>query len=794
MLISYRWLQEYVSIPWDPYELADRLTMAGLEVESVQKFAPELPRVYVGQVQKMKSHPEGDNLSVCTVTLGDSEKRTIICGAPNVAPGQKVAVALPGASLPNGLEIKEAEIRGIVSEGMLCSLAELGLGDDHEGILVLPETAAAGTTLTESLGLDDSILDISIYANRPDCMSMIGIAREVAALTGGEIRLPSTKYTELDSKTGDLTSVVVEDAGKCPRYTAALIRKIQVVPSPLWMQLRLRAAGMRPINSVVDITNYVMLETGQPLHAFDFHKLEEGRIVVRLAKPGESIVTLDGERRRLSSEMLVICDALDPKCIGGIMGGLDSEVTEETSTILLEAANFAASNIRRTSRALGLSSESSIRFEKGIDPQGTIFASRRAAHLLQTLTGAEVFQGRIDFNAVKSKENVVELKIPLVSKLLGVEIPADEIKEILRGLGFAVGGNGDLLRVVVPSYRGDVKIPADVIEEIVRIWGFERIPSTLPVDSSKRGGQSRRLQVSAIIRDTLKGAGLREAMTYSFGSAETNELLLRSQELMLKIQNPISEELAAMRLSLLPGLLNAVSLNANRQQRRAALFEIGAVYLGTLPLTKQPREELRVGITLWGRRNDTNWSLSKDEYDFYDLKGLLELLLPFADDLEWSGGKNSSLHPGRQGSIFRQGKEIAYYGELHPAVLRNFKIPGRAYGAEIRLEKILELWERTPQYTSIPRYPAVERDLAVVVKKDQSVGELSSELHRAGRPLLQEVTVFDVYQGKPIPEDKKGVAFSLRFQGDRTLVDEEVNQALKKCRKALESRFKAEIR
>ena len=794
MLVSYTWLQDYVQIPWEPKELAHRLTMAGLEVEGISRLAPDLPRVYFGYVRELAKHSGADSLKVCSVDVGEQGTYTIVCGAPNVAEGQTVAVALRGARLPGGLEIRPTEIRGVTSDGMICSQSELGLSDDHEGIWVLPKGLEPGASLVETLGLDDVILDVSIYANRSDCMSVLGVAREIAALTGGVLTLPPIEYSELDIPITERTSVAVDDPERCLRYTAALLEGVSIGQSPLWMQMRLKGAGMRPINNVVDITNYVMLETGQPLHAFDFEHLDEERLVIRTATPGEVMETLDNVKRELTSEMLLICDAKDPKCIAGVMGGLESEVTPGTTKVLLETANFAPRSIRRTSRALGLSSESSARFEKGIDPSGTLFASKRALHLLQNLAQAQIFAGHIDIDSSNREATVIDLALGEVERILGVGVPEQSSREILERLGFLVQEQTPgHWSVTVPSHRTDIAIAADLIEEIVRIWGLENLPSTLPADTSHSGGQNRRLDVADHVRNTLVGAGLQEALSYTFGRSDNNDRLLRFDQPMIMIQNPISEDLVALRHSLLPGLLTAIGLNANRQQTRVALFEIGANYLGPVPLKEQPLEEMQLCLALWGQRNDINWGLQEEDYDFYDLKGILELLLP-AQELVWEKGSNPSFHPGRQGRITFAEREVAVYGEVHPAVLRNFKISGRVYAAEIRLEQILDLFVATPHFQSLPRYPAVDRDLAFVVDRQQAVGDLIAHLRKLGGELLREITLFDVYEGKPIPEDKKSVAFSLRFQGERTLTDEEINPIMERCINGLSAQFGAEIR
>ena len=794
MLVSYKWLQDYVEIPWEPEELAHRLTMAGLEVEGLAPLAPELSRVYVGLVRACVQHPKADSLQVCSVDVGNQGEFDIVCGAPNVAAGQNVAVALEGANLPGGLVIRETEIRGVPSQGMICSQAELGISDDHGGIWVLPPDLKPGVSLADALDLDDVILDVSVYANRPDCMSVIGIAREVAALTGGALKMPSAEYTELDRPISDRTSVTVQDQERCPRYTAALLEGIVLGESPLWMQLRLRGAGMRPINNVVDITNYVMLETGQPLHAFDFDQLEEGRLEIRTAKEGEQMETLDGVVRALTSEMLLICDAHNPKCIAGVMGGLDSEVKAQSTTVLLEAANFAPLSIRRTSRTLGLSSESSARFEKGIDSRGVLFASARAIHLMQRHANAKVYRGHIDLDFTDQEQVVIDFPLAEVERILGVSVPVSVSREILQRLGFRIEDvDAKNWRVTVPHHRVDVGIAADLVEEIVRIWGLGNLPITLPADTANSGGQSKRLKAADHLRQVLVGAGLQEAMSYSFGRSDNNERLLRFDQPMITIQNPISEDLVALRHSLLPGLLSAVGLNANRQQTRVALFEIGANYVGSTPLKERPIEDLQLALVLWGRQYPVHWSVPETDYDFYDLKGILELLLP-APELCWERGTNPSFHPGRQGRILYQGREVAAYGELHPAVLRNFKIPGRVLAAEIALEEVLDLVAAKPHVRDLPKYPAVDRDLAVVIPKEQAVGDLMEHLQELGGNLLQEVRLFDVYAGKPIPEDKKSVAFSLRFQGDRTLTDEEINPIMERCVAGLHAKFDAQIR
>jgi len=795
MLISLNWLKEHVDIPWSPEELAERLTMTGLEVESIVHLNPGLEKVRVGRILTVEPHPNSETLHVCRVDVGTGEPLQIVCGAPNAAEGQVVAVALPGAVLPGGFAIEDREIRGVNSYGMICSEKELGIGSDESGILVLPEEAQVGADLVEALHLNDVVLDVSIYANRPDCMSVVGIAREVAALTGRRLRSLAVDYTPAEEHVAGFTRVEVLDTTNCPRYTALMVKDIKIGPSPLWMQARLRAAGMRPINNVVDITNYVMLELGQPLHAFDYAKLRESRIEVRPARPGERLITLDDEERELSEDMLMICDGVGPVCVAGVMGGANSEVTTETTTIVLESANFNAVSVRRTSKKLGIPSESAARFEKGIDPNGTLIAAKRAAHLLERYASATVLAGVIDVDHSKRTAQVVPFQPARACRLLGVEIPEADMEAVFAALEFQVKKDGEQWLVTVPSHRRDIELEADLVEEVARIWGYERIPTTVPHGKTLVGGESRILRASDRLREILVGCGLQEALTYTFIPPDSNERLRADRAVeMLRIANPISEELACMRTSLLPGLLMAVSTNSVRQQSRVALFEIGAVYLPTeRGILDQPTEARRVGIVLYGQRNERSWALPSDEFDFYDLKGIVELLLD-GSGVTWAAGASPTFHPFRQCEAYLHGRPVAVLGEVHPEVARNYRISGRVYAAEIDLELLTAQDPGLVRYKEISRYPRADRDLAVLVARDQLVAELVQAIREEGTELLQEVAVFDVYQGTQVPPDRKSVAFALKFQGNRTLKEEEVNAIMERIIAQLRTRFGAEVR
>jgi phenylalanyl-tRNA synthetase beta chain len=797
--VSYRWLKDYTSIPWSPEELAEKLTMAGIEVGSIDSLAPDLPNVYVGEIVRVEPHPQAD-LSVCQIDL-KSQMLTIVCGAPNARVGLKVPVALVGAVLPNGMQIKEVELQGVVSSGMACSEQELGLGDDHSGVMELPADVQVGQDLVTALGFDDQILDISVYANRPDLMSMLGIAREVAALAGTKLAYPDTEVPETDQAIEDLTSVTVEDSDKCPRYCARVISDVAMKASPLWMQQRLRAVGMRPINIVVDITNFVMLETGQPLHAFDYDQLGENRIVVRTPAENEThFVTLDGIERELSEDMLMICDAEKPVCIGGVMGGENTEVTDRTKTILLEAANFKAANIRRTARKLAIGSEAAARFEKGIDPEAAIMAINRAAKLLADLAGGRVARGIIDVNYVEVGTRAIELRPGQVNSLLGTGIDQDAMVEILTRLELEVDRSVEPWLVQVPPFRRDLELECDLIEEIARFWGYDKIPVTLPGDKGCAGGEGRDLTLIDQIKAKLVGAGLSEIVTYAFVNRQSlvQSGLDQIPELskMIALANPLTEEHAVMRTTLMPSLLECAAYNFSRQQQDLSLFEVGSVYLAEeLPLQKRPVEEKRLALLLAGERIPLHWSLEPQAYDFYDLKGLVELVLSgFAHELVWERGTLPIFHPGRQSWIAAGGRVIAVMGEVHPEIQKNYRLPGRVYLAEVSLDHLFQAEKPVPEFQVLPKYPSVDRDLALLVSEDIPVGLLIEELKQAGGSMLQSIEIFDVYQGRQIAEGQKSVAFSFIFQADRSLTDEEVNDQLNHMYQALKNKFDAKLR
>ncbi len=781
MRVSYDWLQEYVDVDIEVPELAERLTLSGSEVDSVWPVGPKLDeQIVVCQIRDLRPHANSKLLIAKVDTGGDLQ--TIVTGAPNVEVGQKVPLAPVGSVLPNGQTIEAISFKGVTSYGMLCSEQELDLGDDTSGILVLPSDTPVGISLAEVLKLDDMIIDLEIYPNRPDCLSVIGIAREVAAITGKPLRLPAIDVDEPGPAAEDLTSVVVEDTDLCPFYSARVIQNVKVGPSPLWLQRRVVAGGMRPINNVVDITNFVLLEMGQPLHAFDYDRLAENRIVVRRARRGERITTLDKETRALDSDTLVIADGQKPVCIAGIMGGVDTEVESQTTNVLLEAAVFQGVSIRRTSHRLGLRSEASARFEKGLDVTRVTKALDRAAQLLQEVADGEVCKGTIAVSTVQFRNQAVTLCPERCNKLLGADIPREEMIRILESLEFEVKEKDGELEARVPSHRLDIELEADLIEEVARLYGYDRIAATLPQGIAV-GGKNYRLQIAARIRELLVGVGLNEIMTYSFDSPASFQKLGLSKDHDLRqavtIHNPLTEDWSILRTSLVPNLMNVLQHNAQRQHPDLRIFEIGSVYIPRrLPLEEQPEERLTLGIALMGNF-PREWGYHLRSVDFFDLKGIVEAIFRRLDlSCQWEKLECDFLHPGRCAGIKLGDVQVGAMGEIHPEVGSKWELPSRAYVAELSLDSIIPHVRCQRRVDKLPRYPAITRDLALVAP-DTVPGQRILEVMRvAGGDIVKEIALFDVYQGRQIPAGYRSLAYSILYQAeDRTLTDSEVEAA-----------------
>ena len=862
MKVPLSWLKDYVDIPIPPAELAERLTLAGLEVETIEYIGlpgADLPwdpeKIVVGELRAVHYHPHADRLVLAEVEYGGPEPEVVVSGPPSLLPlrGQsnlhlKVAFAMEGARLwdpyaeePRIKKLKKVKIRGVSSRAMVCSEKELGLSDEHEDIIYLPDDAPVGTPLAEYLG--DAVLELDIKGPFGHLYSILGIAREVAALLHLPLRQDVLELTsppglggtegwqhpaEL-TPTPDFLDLEIADPDLCPRYSAAFIRGVKVGPSPFWMQMRLRRAGMRPINNIVDITNYVMLESGQPLHAFDYYLLrpspgdDRPAIIVRRARPGEQMATLDGELRTFDDEMLLITDGGGPVAVAGVMGGLKSEVTDETTDVLLEAANFHFLNVRRTSRLLGLTSDASQRFGRRVDPELTVKAAARAAHLMAELGGGTVVGVIGDLYPGRQPQRVVVFDPAYAARVLGIEIPTDEIVRILSSLEFQVSrfqvsGSTDsgepetmkpeTLNVTVPSHRLDVTRPIDLVEEVGRIWGYDRFPTTLLRDELPPQRANPRLEGAERVRDLLVSCGLDEVITYSLVNVE-DEGKLRPQgptpsppqsggtEGGLYVLNPLSAERAYLRQTLLPSLLHTTCENL-RFLDRVAIFEISAVYL---PVEGQtlPNEPLRLGIVMTGPREARSWLAGQDStpLGFYDLKGVVETLL---DGLGLEGafepGDHPAFHPGRCAQVSVGDGVVGVMGELHPLVREAFDLPEQPVCAlEFDLEVLLAQVGKVRTMQPISRFPAIVQDVALVVDENLSAEEVRQAILASGGQLLQDARLFDLYRGEQIAPGKKSLAYSLTYQAeDRTLTDDEVAKVQERIVRRLAQELGAELR
>jgi len=786
MKVSLKWLRDYVDIKLAPKELAERLSMAGLEVKGIQTTGGAWDSVVIGEVVAVNPHPNADRLKLATVDLG-TEQVTVVCGAPNIGIGQRVPFARVGARLIDAhtgeaIAIKPAKIRGVVSEGMVCSEKELGISESHEGILVLQPEAPIGAPLGAYLG--DVIFDLDITPNRPDCLSVIGIAREIAVLTGEALRLPQIDYEERGESIDSFASVDIVEPDLCPRYCASLITGIKIAPSPSWLQQYLNSCGMRPINNVVDVTNYVMLEYGQPLHAFDYNKLKGGKIIVRSAGNGETMTTLDGTERALNPDILVIADKEDAVAVAGVMGGLDSEVTDKTDTILLESANFNQVAIRRGCGHLQFQSEASIRFDKGLNSNLPLLPLKRATQLLLELAGGKAAKGVIDVYPGKAKPKPILLTALEVQHLSGLEVTIGEMLRVLESLGFECqeGDSGSQISVAVPYWRSDIKCPADLVEEVVRIIGYDKVPMTrlsspLPQQESKLSLPARRSDLKEKLRSILTGLGFQEILTYSLVSLEKLQRLSPRLELKippLKVANPMTREQEYLRTSLRAGLLATLAHNQKFEQAGIRIFEIGKAFL---PQGKDlPEEREMLCAVLSGLRAELSWQGGGELLDFFDAKGVVEdLMNRLGLKASFEISDDEGLFPGRGTDINIDDGKVGIVGDLHPRVAQAFELSDAACLMEIDLEKLLTRISEIKEYQSIPRFPSVSRDIALVV--DEQVGYRKVEEIIGSFPLVTRITLFDLYRGEQIPGGKKSFAIRFVCQSHKhTLTDEEVDR------------------
>lgn len=796
MLISLDWLKQYVDIKEDIKQLENTLTMIGQEVEATDIQGENLGNVVVGQVVEYGRHPEAEKLTLLKVDIGGEEPLQIVCGAPNHKLGDKVVVATIGAVLPGDFKIKKSKIRGVESQGMLCSEVELGLGEDGDGIIILPEDAPIGVEYREYVGLNDVVFELEITPNRPDCLSHIGIAREVAAYYGRKVKYPDYTLNEIiESINNSHVATRIEDRERCKRFAGRIIKNITVGESPEWLKTRVRSMGLKPINNVVDATNFILFEYNQPLHAYDIEKINGKQIIVRAALPGEKVLTLDGIERELNNGELVIADTDKILGIAGIMGGEDSKVTEDTKTIFLEVAYFTPENIRKTSKRLGVSSDSSYRFERGVDIENIPEVLDRAAALIAELTGGEVLHGVLDKYTEKYEKIEIPLNIKKLRTFMGKDIESDIVGKILTNLGLGIKTlDQETLLVTPPSYRGDLYRTEDLYEEVIRIYGFENIEDKMPVEDITPGKKDEGIAIVDKAKNILASIGLQEVINYSFIAREAIKLLGVTTPTM-EITNPISEDMAVMRPTLVYSLLCNLRDNLNRNQNNLRFFEVSKVFVpGEDGLAI---EDYRVGIALAGRDNKSLWNPKPEAYDFYSLKGFVEKFLEYMgiNRYQLERSSNANFHPGRSADIKIGKVVIGTFGEIHPEVAEAMDIKReRAYIAELDLTKMMQYMGATVKYEKIVKYPEVTRDLAIVLDRDILVGAMMNDIKKSSN-FIESVELFDIYQGDKIDGDKKSVAISIVLRKkDGTLEEKEINTTVEKILEIIAKNYKGEIR
>lgn len=804
MKVSLSWLKDYIDINMDPADLAQALTMAGLEVDSVSDRYAYLDGVIVGRIEEVGPHPKADKLKICRVNTGDRQL-SVVCGAPNVREGMLAPLALPGTVLPDGSRLEKSVIRGERSQGMLCSDAELGLGDDPGGIMVLESSLKVGGNLAQNLGLSDTVFELDLTPNRPDCLSVIGIAREIAAIQKTPLRYPDYTIEDKTDAIHKLSSVRIEAPDHCPRYSARLVENVKVEKSPFWLQNRLLSVGLRPINNIVDITNFVMMETGQPLHAFDFDCLAENRIVVRLASQGEKFATLDEKERMLESEMLMICDGEKAVAVGGVMGGLNSEIENDTNRVLIEGAYFNPVSIRRTSKKLGLNTDASHRFERGVDPEGTIRAVNRSAKLMVEIGGGTLVDGIIDEYPNHQPVKSVALSIKRANRLLGTHLDRNRIRHLLESIEFKVEApnkNEDGLTVSAPTYRVDITRPEDLMEEVARLHGYNNIPTTHPTMPAEGRPPADRLVLRNRLKRLMSGFGFTEVITYSFDSESSGDRLQikadDARRSMIHILNPLTEDQAVMRTSLVPGILSTTGYNIARQIKNLKLFEIGKVFLKkdtqSLPL------EPEFLIALWtGARDEASWYNRQIPCDFYDIKGIAEGLLRALkiDGLCYTAMPAESCEYTRSGhtaQIVAADSVVGLVGEIHPRVLGSFDLKQPAFIFELQLDKVAELIPETRFSKPIPRFPAIYRDITIIIDRRIETQAVLATVASFHEELVEHLHLFDVFEGDPIAAGKKSVSFRVTYRSSgKTLEDDDVNELHKSITDKLLTAFEATL-
>lgn len=810
MQVSIKWLKDYIDFTETPEQLADKLTMAGIPVENVVDPGEGLEKVVTGRIEKLEPHQNSDHLQICTMNVGLAENIIIVTGAQNVAEGQVVPVAMVGAHLPNGMKISKGKLRGVASNGMLCSAQELKLDleklpeEQKTGIFILPSDTPVGIPAKDVLGLNDVVLEFELTANRADCFSVFGLVREIAAITGNKPHFPKIKVNEDDNtKLNDIFSVEIADPDLCSRFSTRMLKNVKIGPSPEWMQQRLEGAGIRSINNVVDVTNFVMIELGHPMHAYDYDKITGKKLIARRAIEGEELHTLDDTSRKAKGEMLVIADSEKAAGLAGIMGGFETEITDTTTTVVLESADFYGPCIRRTARACGLSSEASGRFERGVDSETTIKALDRAAQLLQEMGACTVCEGIVDVYPNPKQANYVTFTPEQINNHLGTNIAKDVMLNIITSVGFDVTKDeNDEITVKVPSWRNDVTCMADISEEIARLHGFDKIKSTLPNGVSMQGTQSAKQTFIDKVKASLSSQGLYETISFALTNEETFNKLNIPQDSPLRkavpIMNPLSDEYPLVRTTLLSSIFDNLARNLARKNDDVALFEVGSVFFPkALPVTELPDEVVKIAGAITGRRNAQGWNQTNDMVDFYDAKGIIEELLANLRVTRYTveAGTHYAMHPGKT-ALFKKGRDvIATVGEVHPAVLSAYGITKPVYIFELDATTVMKYMAKDLKYKALPKYPATSRDLAMLVDVDVNAADIEKAMTKAAGQNLTQITLFDIYTGKQVEEGKKSLAFSLTFQSnDKTLTDAEIDPAIEKIVAKLQKDFNANLR
>ena len=807
MLVSYKWLNEYLDLSGvSATDLADQLSLTGIEVEAVEVPEEGLKKIVVGEVIECIPHPDSDHLSICQVNIGEEELSQIVCGAPNVKKGMKVIVALPGSRIASNQKIKKGKIRGEVSYGMLCSLGELGYSDSvvpkayADGIYSMPQEAVNGTPVFPYLDMDDSIIELSITPNRADALSIRGVAHEVGAIYR---QTPKFKEVELkedsSEKIADYLQVEVSDTNDAPAYQIRVIKNVKIAESPLWLQNRLMHEGIRPINNVVDITNYILLLFGQPLHAFDYNKLASKSILVRRATENEELVTLDGETRKLSSDNLVITNGKIPVALAGVMGGANSEITDETTTVALEAALFDPLLVRRTSKEFNLRSESSSRFEKGINQATITQACEVAAAMIADLAGGQVISGTVVGSTISPESVSIPIELFRINQYLGTDMTEETVDEIFDALGFDYQNHEGSYVVTVPPRRWDISIEADLIEEVARIYGYDNLPSTLPSGETVAGSLTEGQLFVRKMKGLLEGCGVTEAISYALTTEEKSRQFTMKDSLTTRLQWPMSEDRSVLRMNLISGLLDDLAYNVARKNTDVALYEVGRVfYQDEDSLKKLPTEENHVGLVLSGNETVKDWQTQAKAVDFYSVKGILDMVFNsfgLTSIITYEATKEMpEMHPGRTALIKLGDQVIGFVGQVHPSIAKAYDIP-ETYVTELNIQALIESEKPTFVYEMVTKFPAVSRDIALLVDEQVTNQEISSIITQNAGEFLKDIRLFDVYQGENISTDKKSMAYSLTFVNpEATLVDEEINQSMTKVEKALTQALNITVR